>query len=188
MEGILFRWAEYHPWWFRQRLVQHRLGTFDLNIFNGKALQEGSNIQEYQEFLRYLETTREQPQVSEKTLVPTPTFSWMIYLGIGSAIILVCWLGCQCWYSGIRVLKTRGPTTTPGLFCKVLCCGMAALLEKPEYQPMTGVGGDQGDLQDSDLDSVRMKAYWSRGSSDMDQTTGLTVGGTASQVAIVPDN
>ena len=70
LEGILFRWAEYHPWRFRQRLVQHRLGTFNL------------------------------------------------------------------------------------------CCRMAALLEKPEYQPMTGVGGDQGDLQDSDLDSVRMKAYW----------------------------
>ena len=65
---------------------------------------------------------------------------------------------------------------------------MAALLEKPEYQPMTGVGGDQGDLRDSDLDSVRMKAYWSRESSDTDQTTGLTVGGTTSQVAIVPEN
>ena len=65
---------------------------------------------------------------------------------------------------------------------------MAALLEKPEYQPMTGVGGDQGDLRDSDLDSVRIKAYWSRGSSDTDQTTELTVGGTASQVAVAPDS
>ena len=65
---------------------------------------------------------------------------------------------------------------------------MAALLEKPEYRPMTGVGGDKGDLRDSDLDSVRMKAYWSRGSSDTDQTTGLIVGGTTSQVAIVPEN
>ena len=59
LEGILYRWAEYHPRQFRQRLVQHRLGTFDLRIFNGKVLQEGSNIQEYREFLRSLETTRE---------------------------------------------------------------------------------------------------------------------------------
>ena len=65
---------------------------------------------------------------------------------------------------------------------------MAALLEKPEYQPMTRVGGDQGDLRDSDLDFVKIRAYWSRGSSDMDRTTELTVGGTASQVAIAPDN
>ena len=143
LEGILYRWAEYHPRWFRQRLVQHRLGTFDLHIFNGKVLQEGSNIQEYREFLRSLETTREWPQVAEKTLVSTPTLSWMTYLGIGSAIILVGRLGCQCWYNGIRVLKTRGPSTTPGLFCKVLCCGMAALLEKPDYRPVTEAGSER---------------------------------------------
>ena len=106
LEGILYRWAEYHPRQFRQRLIQHRLGTFDLRIFNGKVLQEGSNIQEYRDFLRSLETTRERPQASEKTLIPTQTFSWMIYLGSGCAIILVCWLGCQFWYNGIRVLKT----------------------------------------------------------------------------------
>ena len=34
-------------------------GTFDLRVFNGKVLQEGANIQEYREFLRSLETTRE---------------------------------------------------------------------------------------------------------------------------------
>ena len=65
---------------------------------------------------------------------------------------------------------------------------MAALLEKPEYQPKIGVGGDQGDLRDSELDFVRLKAVWSRENSDTDQTTGLIVGGTTSQVAIVPEN
>ena len=65
---------------------------------------------------------------------------------------------------------------------------MAALLEKPDYRPVMEVGGDKGDLRDSELDFVRMKASWSRGSLETDQTTGLIVGGTTSQVAIVPEN
>ena len=57
LEGILYRWAKYHQKQFRKRLIQKRLGTFDLSILNGKALQEGSNTQEYHEFLRSLEMT-----------------------------------------------------------------------------------------------------------------------------------
>ena len=65
---------------------------------------------------------------------------------------------------------------------------MAALLEKPEYQPVTELGRDQGDLRDSDLDSVKIRAYWSRVSSDTDQTMELTVEGTTSQVTVAPNN
>ena len=65
---------------------------------------------------------------------------------------------------------------------------MAALLEKPEYQPITGVGRDQGDLQDSDLDSVKIRAYWLRVSSDTDRKMELTVEGTTSQATVAPDN
>ena len=65
---------------------------------------------------------------------------------------------------------------------------MAALLEKPDYRPVTKVGGDKGDLRDSELDFVRMKAVWSRENLDTDQMTGLIVGGRTSQVAIVPEN
>ena len=65
---------------------------------------------------------------------------------------------------------------------------MAALLEKLDYRPVTEVGGDKGDLRDSELDFVRMKAVWSRESSDTDQTTGPIVGETTSQVTIVPEN
>ena len=132
--------------------------------------------------------TKGQPQVSEKSLASTLRVGWLTYLGVGGAILLVCWLGCQCWYSGIRVLKTRGSTITPGLFCTVLCCGLAALLEKPQYQPVMRQGREQGDRQDSDLDSVKIRAYWSRVSSDTDRTTELTVEGTTSQVTVAPDN
>ena len=57
LEGIWYRWAEYHPRQFRHRLTRQRMGTFDLNILNGKVLQEGSNTQEFREFLRTLEMT-----------------------------------------------------------------------------------------------------------------------------------
>ena len=135
-----------------------------------------------------LASTKEQPQGSEKRSASTLRVGWLIYLGVGGATLLVCWIGCQCWYSGIRVLKTQGSTITPGLFCTVLCCGLAALLEKPEYQPVTGLGRDQGDLRDSDLDSVKIRAYWSRVSSDTDRTTELTVEGTTSQVTGTPES
>ena len=65
---------------------------------------------------------------------------------------------------------------------------MAALLEKPDYRPVTEVGGDKGDLRDSELDFIKMKAVWSRENLDTDQTTGLIVGGTTSKVAIGLEN
>ena len=68
LEGILYRWAEYHPWQFRQRLVQHKLGTFNLRIFNGKVLQEGSNIQEYREFLWSWKRLKNDHRLWRKTL------------------------------------------------------------------------------------------------------------------------
>ena len=184
----MLRWAEYSPWRFRQRLAKHRLGTFDLHIFNGRALQEGSNIQEYREFVRSLEVTKEQPIASGRGLTVTLRVGWLMYLGVGGATVVVCWIGCQCWYSGIRVLKTRGSAITTGRFCTVLCCGLAALLEKPEHQRVTGLGRDQWDLRDSDLDSVKIRAYWSRVSSDTDRTTELIVEGTTSQVTGVPES
>ena len=164
------------------------MGTFDLRIFNGKALQEGSNIQEYREFVRSLEVTKEQPIASERGLAATLRVGWLMCLGVGGATVVVCWIGCQCWYSGIRVLKTQGSTIMTGWFCTVLCCGLAALLEKPEYQPVTGLGRDQGKLRDWDLDSVKIRAYCSRVSSDTDRTTELTVEGTTSQVTGAPES
>ena len=65
---------------------------------------------------------------------------------------------------------------------------MAALLEKPDYQPLMEVGRDKGELRDSEMDLVKMKAVWSRENLDTDQTAGLIVGGTTSQVAIGPEN
>ena len=65
---------------------------------------------------------------------------------------------------------------------------MATLLEKPDYWPVMEVGRDKGELQDSEMDLVKMKAVWSRENLDTEQTAGLIVGGTTSQVAIGPEN
>ena len=120
-----------------KRLIQQRLGTFDLSILNGKALQEGSNTQEYHEFLRSLETTGTRPQAS-KVCAPDQTSGWLAPLGNGCSLLLVCWLGGQLWYNGSRILETRGSSISLGMFCKVLCCGMATLLVKPDYGPFVG--------------------------------------------------
>ena len=61
---------------------------------------------------------------------------------------------------------------------------MAALLEKPDYQPVMEVGRDKEELRDSEMDLAKMKAVWSRENLDTDQTAGLVVGGTTIQVAI----
>ena len=71
LEEIWYRWAEYHPRQFRHRLTQQRMGTFDLNILNGKVLQESSNTQEFCKFLRTLETIGTQPQAAKSATTPT---------------------------------------------------------------------------------------------------------------------
>ena len=65
---------------------------------------------------------------------------------------------------------------------------MAALLEKPDYRPVMEVGRDKGELQDLEMDLVKMKAVWSRENLDTDQTAGLIVGGTTNKVAIGSEN
>ena len=61
----LYRWAEYHQRQFSQRILQQRLGAFDMGIFNGMKLQAGSNTREYREFLRILDATGIQPPRNE---------------------------------------------------------------------------------------------------------------------------
>ena len=93
-----------------------------------------SDTHKFQEFLRTLETAGTRPQAAEPAV--TPTLTWMTRIGNGCVILVVCWLGCQLWYTGARVLETRGSSISLGTFCQVLCCGMAALLVKPNYEPV----------------------------------------------------
>ena len=172
LEGIWYRWAEYHQKQFRRRLTQQRMGTFDLNILNGKVLQEGSNTQEFHEFLRTLEMTGTRPQAA-KVSAAAPTFVWMTRIGNGCVILLVCWLGCQLWYTGARVLETRGSSISMGTFCRVLCCGMAALLVKPNYEPVEEVSEEKEEPQDQELNLINLGAAWKSESPDVCRAVGL---------------
>ena len=43
-----------------------------------------------------------------------------------------------------------------GTFCKVLCCGMAALLVKPSYDPVMETREEKGEPQEQDMNLLNM--------------------------------
>ena len=108
-----------------------------------------------------------QPQVA-KILSPDQTSSWLTRIGTSCALLLVCWLGCQLWYNGVPVLETRGSSISLGTFCKVLCCGMAALLVKPSYDPVMEMREEKGESQGQDVDNLNIGE-----DSDTCKTAGL---------------
>ena len=114
-DGTLFRWAEYHQSQFWQRFTEQSLGLFALSILNGKALQEGSTTQEYRKFLRTLGTAGPQHPASN-TCPPSQKNIWLALLGNVCSLLLVCWLGGQLWYNGSRILGSRGPHVSLGMF------------------------------------------------------------------------
>ena len=64
---------------------------------------------------------------------------------------MVCWLGGELWYNRSRVLETRGSSISLGTFCKVLYCGMVALLVKPDYGPVVEVREDKEEPRDQEM-------------------------------------
>ena len=172
LKGIWYRWAEYHQKQFRRRLTQQRLGTFHLSILNGKALQEGSNTQAYREFLRSLGTIGTRPQAA-KVLSPDQTSGWLTRIGNGCALLLVYWLGGQLWYNGAQVLETRGSGISLGTCCKVLCCGMAALLVKPDYGPVVEAREEKEGPREQEMNLLNMGVAWKSENPDTCKMAGL---------------
>ena len=89
-----------------------------------------------------------------------------VRLGNGCALLLVCWLGGQLWYNGSRVLETRGSSISLGMFCKVLCCGMAALLVKPDYGPVVEAREDREEPRDQEMNLINMGVAWTSKNPD----------------------
>ena len=169
-----FRWAEYHHSQFRCRFAEQRLGSFDLSILNGKALQEGSTMQEYHEFLRTLETVGIQMPAA-KTCSLGQTYGWLTFLGNGCSLLLVCWLGGQLWYNGSSILGSRGSSISLGTFCTAICCGMTTLLLKPDYGSVVGAREDREEPQDQDVDLINLGVAWTRGNPETCRMTGPTI-------------
>ena len=110
-----------------------------------------------------------------KVLAPDQTSGWLTCLGNGCVLLLVCWLGCQLWYTGARVLETRGSSISLGTFCKVLCCGMAVLLVKPDYDPMVDARKDREELRDQEMNLINVGVAWTSENLDTCKTAGLIV-------------
>ena len=126
----------------------------------------------FQKFLGLLGTNGTQPQAA-KALSPDQTSSWLTRIGNGCALLLVCWLGGQLWYNGARVLETRGSSISLGTFCKVLCCGMAALLVKPDYGPVVEAREEKEEPREQEMNLINMGVAWTSENPDTYKTAGL---------------
>ena len=60
-----------------------------------------------------------------------------------------------------------------GTFCRVLCCGMAALLVKPNYEPVEEVSEEKEEPQDQELNLINLGAAWKSESPDVCRAVGL---------------
>ena len=54
-----------------------------------------------------------------------------------------------------------------GTFCRVLYCGMAALLVKPNYKPVEEVSEEKKGPQDQELNLINLGAAWKNESPDV---------------------
>ena len=88
-------------------------------------------------------------------------------------ILVVCWLGCELWYTGARVLETRGSSISLGTFCQVLCCGMAALLVKPNYEPVREDSKEKEEPRDQEQSLINLGAVWKNESPEACRAVGL---------------
>ena len=53
-----------------------------------------------------------------------------------------------------------------GTFCRVLCCGMAALLVKPNHEPVEEVIEEKEELRDQEMNLINLGAAWKSESLD----------------------
>ena len=60
-----------------------------------------------------------------------------------------------------------------GTFCRVLCCGMAALLVKPNYEPVEEVSEEKEEPQDQEMNLINLGAAWKSESPDVCRAVGL---------------
>ena len=58
------------------------------------------------------------------------------------------------------------------MFFRAICCGMATLLMKPDYDPVVGAREDGEELQDQDVDLINMGVAWTREHPETSRTAG----------------
>ena len=135
--------------------MEQNLGPFALSIIGGKLLQGGSTTQEYREFMKAL------GPVKSKELPPEVSFlqqtsHWLTILGNGYSLLLVCWIVCQLWYNGSRIIGSLEQRASLGMLLRVLCCGIATFIINPKYIPVSEAREDQERLQDRDINLINI--------------------------------
>ena len=61
--------------------------------------------QEYREFLKALGLVKAKEQMPEVSFF-RKMCGWLIILGNGCSLLLVCWIVCQLWYNGLRIIRS----------------------------------------------------------------------------------
>ena len=74
------------------------------------------------------------------------------------------------------------------MFCKVLCCGMAALLVKPDYGPMEEAREDREEPRDQEMNLINMVVALTSENQDTCKTARLIVVEEPAKLADGPVN
>ena len=72
-------------------------------------------------------------------------------------------------------METRGSSISLGTFCKVLYCGMAALLVKPDYGPVVEAREEKEEPREQEMNLINMGVAWTSENPDTCKTAGLIV-------------
>ena len=111
--------------------------------------------QEYSEFLKALGLAKAKEQPPESSFF-RKACSWLIVIGNGCSLLLVCWIVCQLWYNGSRIIKSLEQRASLGMFLQAFCCGIATFIINPKYAPVLEAREDQERLQEQDIDLNNM--------------------------------
>ena len=87
---------------------------------------------------------------------------WLTILGNSCSLLLVCWIVCQLWYNGSRIIRSLEQHVSLGTFLRAFCCGIATFIIKPKYTPVAEAREDQERLQEQDINLINIGPAWTR--------------------------
>ena len=121
----------------------------------------GSTTQEYREFLKALGPVKAKEQPPEISFFQKAC-SWLIVIGNGCSLLLVCWIVCQLWYNESRIIKSLEHYASLGMLLRAFCCGIATFMINPKYAPVSEAREDRERLQEQDIDLTDIGPAWMR--------------------------
>ena len=74
----------------------------------------------------------------------------------------MCWIVCQLWYNGSRIIRSLEQHASLGTLLRAFCCGIATFIINPKYTPVSEAREDQERLQEQDIDVTNIEPAWMR--------------------------